>query len=68
MEKVSSTAIKNKLTALYRQYADSIASGMPAAMNRQRESAISQFDECGLPEKGCERYRFTDTQEIKKII
>ena len=60
MEKVSSTAIKNKLTALYRQYSDSIAAGMPAAMNRQRESAISQFDEKGLPEKGRERYRFTD--------
>lgn len=60
MEKVSSTAIKNKLTALYRQYSDSIAAGMPAAINRQREAAICQFDERGLPEKGCERYRFTD--------
>ena len=60
MENVSSVGIKDKLTALYRQYAAQIADGMPEAMNRVRETAISQFDALGLPRKGCERYRFTD--------
>ena len=60
MENVSSVGIKDKLTALYRQYAAQIADGMPDAMNRVRESAISHFDAAGLPKKGCERYRFTE--------
>lgn len=60
MENVSSVGIKDKLTALYRQYAAQISDGMPEAMNRVRETAISQFDVLGLPRKGCERYRFTD--------
>ena len=60
MEKVNSAAIKDKLTALYRQYSASICAGMPEPMNRQREAAISLFSERGLPERRCERYRFTD--------
>ncbi|MBO4602335.1 MAG: Fe-S cluster assembly protein SufD [Salinivirgaceae bacterium] len=60
MEKVSSTAIKNKLTALYIQYASNIAYRMPAAMNRVREESIRKVAQKGLPQKGCERYRFTD--------
>ena len=60
MENVSSVGIKDKLTALYRQYAAQISDGMPEAMNRVRETAISQFDALGLPRKGCERYRFTE--------
>mgnify|MGYP003371341494 CR=1 FL=1 len=60
MENVSSVGIKDKLTALYHQYAAQISDGMPEAMNRVRETAISQFDALGLPRKGCERYRFTE--------
>ena len=50
MENVSSVGIKDKLTALYRQYAAQISDGMPEAMNRVRETAISQFDVLGLPQ------------------
>ncbi|MBO7595232.1 MAG: Fe-S cluster assembly protein SufD [Salinivirgaceae bacterium] len=60
MERVNSAAIKDKLTALYRQYSASICSGMPEQVNRQREAAIRFFSDRGLPEKGCERYRFTN--------
>ena len=60
MEKVNSAEIKSKLTALYIQYASNIAYRMPAAMNRVREESIRKFAQKGLPQKGCERYRFTD--------
>lgn len=55
-----SSAIKDKLTALYRKYETTIANGMPDAMNRHRASAIEHFSKCGIPAKGCERYKYTD--------
>jgi Fe-S cluster assembly protein SufD len=60
MENVSSVGIKDKLIALHRQYAAQIDEGMPEVIKHAHEGAAILFEALGLPQKGCERYRFTD--------
>lgn len=60
MAQVDSSAIKNKLLALFDKYQATISSGMPEVMNRHRAAAIEHFSESGIPAKGCERYKYTD--------
>lgn len=57
---VQNTAMKYKLISLYQQNSNQINEGLPDAINKHRKAAIQQFDKFGIPEKGNEKYKYTD--------
>ncbi|MCQ2376115.1 MAG: Fe-S cluster assembly protein SufD [Salinivirgaceae bacterium] len=65
-------SIKDKLIALYNQYTQNIADGLPNVVNCHRQAAIKQFAEQGIPfaegaravaSNGDERYRYIDLKK-----
>ncbi|OFX48526.1 MAG: Fe-S cluster assembly protein SufD [Bacteroidetes bacterium GWE2_40_63] len=59
-ESIDSNTMKYKLINLYQQNRASILEGLPENMNRYRDAAIRDFDRMGIPEKGEEKYKYTD--------
>lgn len=59
-ESIDSNTMKYKLISLYQQHRNSIQEGLPESMNCFRDASIGEFDRLGIPEKGEEKYKYTD--------
>ncbi len=57
---IDSNTMKYKLINMYQQNRDKINKGLPECLNKFRDVAINNFDRFGIPEKGEEKYKFTD--------
>jgi Fe-S cluster assembly protein SufD len=61
---IDNNTMKYKLISLYQQNSPAIREGLPESMNKYREQAMREFDRLGIPEKGDEKYKYTDLMQV----